>query len=283
MNVPFTPGRGDASQEQTDVDSFAYLEPIADGFLNYKRDDVDIKPEEIHLQSLTVKTFDQNLYLLGFYSEKNTRFAKGACAYVIDLNDFKLIKSNKLQFPADIYNDIYGEKRGERKKDNELGSFEIDHVLKDNNGNNYIIAEQFYVTTNYVGGMYGVVMSTPHYDDIIVLKINTESNIEWGRSIFKRSTSPSYNAFIKNNNLHIILNSGKSITSKDDGRKKVSKGLFEGTSLYDFEYSQNGEVSYNKIQDNKNKINYTPYYGNYENDKFIMISEGNNPRFMILE
>jgi catalase-peroxidase len=36
--VPFTPGRTDASQEQTEVDSFAYLEPSADGFRNYLRD-----------------------------------------------------------------------------------------------------------------------------------------------------------------------------------------------------------------------------------------------------
>ena len=35
MKVPFTPGRMDASQEQTDVDSFAPLEPSADGFRNY--------------------------------------------------------------------------------------------------------------------------------------------------------------------------------------------------------------------------------------------------------
>jgi catalase-peroxidase len=37
VNIPFSPGRMDASQEQTDVDSFAVLEPAADGFRNYLR------------------------------------------------------------------------------------------------------------------------------------------------------------------------------------------------------------------------------------------------------
>src|SRR5207245_544990 len=44
--VPFTPGRMDASQGQTDVDSFAPLEPVADGFRNYLRGKPLMLPEE---------------------------------------------------------------------------------------------------------------------------------------------------------------------------------------------------------------------------------------------
>ena len=45
MNVPFTPGRTDASQEQTDVESFGYLEPNADGFRNYLKKKYAVRPE----------------------------------------------------------------------------------------------------------------------------------------------------------------------------------------------------------------------------------------------
>ena len=46
--VPFTPGRTDATQDQTDVASFAYLEPTADGFRNYKSQS-DLRPAEVPL------------------------------------------------------------------------------------------------------------------------------------------------------------------------------------------------------------------------------------------
>ncbi|WP_026904419.1 catalase/peroxidase HPI [Pedobacter glucosidilyticus] len=47
VEVPFTPGRTDASQEQTDVDSFAVLEPHADGFRNYLKAHHTASPEEL--------------------------------------------------------------------------------------------------------------------------------------------------------------------------------------------------------------------------------------------
>ena len=48
-SVDFTPGRGDSSQDQTDIDSFSYLEPLSDGFRNYHRDGLDVRAEEMML------------------------------------------------------------------------------------------------------------------------------------------------------------------------------------------------------------------------------------------
>lgn len=59
IDVPFNPGRGDATQEQTDVDSFAVLEPNADGFRNYYTDaswssPVNMMIDKANLLNLTV-------------------------------------------------------------------------------------------------------------------------------------------------------------------------------------------------------------------------------------
>ena len=47
VQVPFSPGRTDASQDQTDADSFAVLEPASDGFRNYLAKDQTIRPEQL--------------------------------------------------------------------------------------------------------------------------------------------------------------------------------------------------------------------------------------------
>ncbi|MFD3679119.1 catalase/peroxidase HPI [Streptomyces sp. NPDC058613] len=56
ITVPFAPGRTDASQEQTDVETFAVLEPEADGFRNYLRAGVKLSPETLLLDRASMLT-----------------------------------------------------------------------------------------------------------------------------------------------------------------------------------------------------------------------------------
>ena len=56
VTVPFTPGRMDASQEQTDIDAFAVLEPVADGFRNYQKARFSVAAEELLLDRAQLLT-----------------------------------------------------------------------------------------------------------------------------------------------------------------------------------------------------------------------------------
>ncbi|HBD89356.1 MAG TPA: catalase/peroxidase HPI [Gemmobacter sp.] len=56
VEVPFAPGRTDASQEQTDVESFDVMEPIADGFRNYQKGSYSVSPEELLIDKAQLLT-----------------------------------------------------------------------------------------------------------------------------------------------------------------------------------------------------------------------------------
>ncbi|HYB07991.1 MAG TPA: catalase/peroxidase HPI [Nitrososphaerales archaeon] len=76
--VPFTPGRMDASQEQTDVESFAVLEPVADGFRNYLKTKYAVSAEELlvdRAQLLTL-TAPEMAVLIGGMRVLNTNFGQ---------------------------------------------------------------------------------------------------------------------------------------------------------------------------------------------------------------
>ncbi|MER5641091.1 catalase/peroxidase HPI [Kitasatospora sp. NPDC002227] len=76
VTVPFTPGRTDATQEQTDVESFAVLEPRADGFRNYLRPGEKLSPEALLLEraNLLTLTAPELTVLLGGMRALDTGF-----------------------------------------------------------------------------------------------------------------------------------------------------------------------------------------------------------------
>lgn len=93
--VPFHPGRGDATQEMTDVHAFAVLEPVADGFRNWIKKDYAAQPEELLLDraQLMGLTAPEMTALLGGMRVIGTNFGGGAHGVFTDrpgalTNDF---------------------------------------------------------------------------------------------------------------------------------------------------------------------------------------------------
>ncbi len=78
LTIPFTPGRMDASQAQTDAASFAVLEPIADGFRNYKKTRYTVSAEELLVDKaqLLTLTAPEMTVLIGGMRVLNANFGK---------------------------------------------------------------------------------------------------------------------------------------------------------------------------------------------------------------
>jgi catalase-peroxidase len=78
VTVPFTPGRMDASQEQTDVASFAVLEPVADGFRNYLKGRYTVSAEALLVDKaqLLTLTAPEMTVLVGGMRVLNTNFGQ---------------------------------------------------------------------------------------------------------------------------------------------------------------------------------------------------------------
>lgn len=76
LTVPFSPGRMDASQEQTDVNSFAALEPVSDGFRNYQKTINTLRPEELLVDKaqLLTLTVPEMTVLVGGLRVLNANF-----------------------------------------------------------------------------------------------------------------------------------------------------------------------------------------------------------------
>ena len=80
ITVPFTPGRMDALQDQTDVNSFAMLEPVTDGFRNYHNTHNAVRPEEslVDKAQLLTLTIPEMTVLIGGMRVLNANFGQSS-------------------------------------------------------------------------------------------------------------------------------------------------------------------------------------------------------------
>ncbi len=97
QKVEFIPGRGDASQEQTDVDSFAALEPASDAFKNYHRDGINITPEEMLLDKAQ---------LLGLTAPEMTVLLGGMRSLGISSSGYGIFTENPDELSNDYFNTL---------------------------------------------------------------------------------------------------------------------------------------------------------------------------------
>ena len=94
VEVPFTPGRGDATQEQTDADSFEYLEPLSCAFRNYHRSGLSVSAEEIMLDKSQ---------LLGLTAPEMTVLIGGMRSLGITASDYGLVSENTDELSNDYF------------------------------------------------------------------------------------------------------------------------------------------------------------------------------------
>jgi len=95
--VPFTAGRGDASQEQTDVESFAALEPFSDAFRNFHKSGIDVAAEEIMLDKAQ---------LLGLTAPEMTVLVGGMRSLGISSSGHGVFTSNSNELSNDYFNTL---------------------------------------------------------------------------------------------------------------------------------------------------------------------------------
>ena len=94
LSLPFTPGRGDASQNDTDVDSFSVLEPVADAFRNFKKDSHDINAEEMMLDKSQ---------LMNLTAPEMTVLIGGMRTLGVSNNDHGIFTDNKDKLTNDFF------------------------------------------------------------------------------------------------------------------------------------------------------------------------------------
>ncbi|WP_298419969.1 hypothetical protein [uncultured Kordia sp.] len=258
-----------AFDEEDEIENYEYqLHKLNQG----NKTSVKIQTEGKFIKSLRMRSINNTLQLLGYYADKGYDRIEGTCTFTINKDDLTVQSSKTNLFPKQLFSDVFG------KNDRSwLLGFSIDYLIEDKKGNAYLLAKSTTDTdissgSSFLNNQHIITTETALKINIIILKINASGELVWGRGLHKISKHGDYNAFIKNEKIHILMNSGEKTLEKMK-KRAIFKDESLFSALYDIVYASDGSVSYHKIQNNEEHDLYIPIHGLYTKGIFLITSE----------
>ncbi len=212
------------------------------------------------------------IMLFGYKSGKSNKTNDSFSSLKINAETLEIIEEKQIDLPNQAIMDI----TGMESNTNNINDLFVDSILKDINGSIYIIAEQKAEEWKVEHNKHGVNESwskNTKYYSIVILKCTLNGTLLWGRAIDKYTSNKNYIAFLKNKEIHVLLNTGKTKEKKYSNTIKFNEILERGSSLYVVGYNEQGNARYRKVKKNKGKKSFKLNYG--------LLFEGNYiiPRF----
>ncbi|MCC7520161.1 MAG: hypothetical protein IT220_00860 [Flavobacteriaceae bacterium] len=250
---------------------------------------ISFKNSEQFVNSAYLLHQNNQLFCVGFYSEKNDFRYKGVFRMQIEPESMSLSNQVFLPFSEQFMIDKYGE-----VKDKELRNIYFRNVFIDKNGDIVINGEEFIVVSYYVGGMNGMPghwVTKYYYDDIIAVKIGNDNSLKWARNINKiqlgdfRFNSHSYFSSFVNGKDYFFVNLSDNIRKLSDDRIVFLGKKPKKANLYVIVIDENGNMDYKKLMDDSEaEVSYNVKDGVFKGvDKNSVIFQGRkgtNKRFI---
>lgn len=204
-----------------------------------------------YVKSLRTLFFNDKIFCVGFYSDKNNFRYKGVCKYSLNQSDLNLNNTNFSEFTEQFIIDKFGE-----QKDKELRFLKIKNATITQNEEIILNAEETYYTSSNDN-------VTRYFNDIVSVKINNENKVIWARNINKKQASNdlfynSFNSFSSinlNNNTYFFINAKEKINTISNNRIEFKDTfLTKNSNLNLIRIKENGDFDYLEILDDEENI-----------------------------
>ena len=236
---------------------------------------IKIASEGKFIKSLRMRSVNNTIQLLGCYADKGYDRIEGTCTFTVNKADLTVKSSKTNIFTKKIFEDVFNSDENPW-----LLGFSIDRIIENKNGVAHMIlvktkpSEDFF--NNFDNSPFMFQTDGSFKLTLLILKVNPSGELVWGRGIYKLSEHYDFNAFVKNEKLHLLLNSGEKVLNNPEKKVIFKERSLGFTALYDVVYDTDGNVTYHKVHNNESQKFYMPISGLFADGYFLV---SNKDRF----